>query len=197
MKQIRIAVIYCSKFGHTKLQAEAIARGVAKVPGAEAVLMTSVEAAANLQELDHVHGMIFGSPTYMGSIASEMKSFFEASVSRWTSRAWQDKIAGGFSNSSNFSGDKLNTMNSLLIFAMQMGMIWVSLNQIPGSNDPDGSKTINGPGPEAINRNSGSIGPMASSFNMRSPDTPPKGDIRTAELYGERVAAVTARFFGH
>ncbi len=191
MDTIRVVVVYASKYGHTKLQAEAVARGATAVEGVELTLLSAAEAVDRLAEFDQADAIIFGSATYMGSLAAEMKLFFEAAVSRWVSRAWQDKIAGGFTCSSNFSGDKSNTMNSLLINAMQQGMIWVSLNQLPGSDDPAGQQCPEGPGPDCLNRNSGSIGPMASCFRLK---TLTRGDVRTAEAYGTRVAEITRRF---
>ena len=44
-----------------------------------------------------------------------------------------------------------------------------------------------------MNRNSASIGPMASSFQVKAPEAPPAGDIATAEAYGRRVAEVALK----
>ena len=183
MERIEIAIVYCSRYGHTRAVAEAVGRGAGKL--ADVKLYTTVDAA---------DAIVLGSPTYMGNMASEMKVFLEATVGRWVSRAWSDKIAGGFTNSSNFSGDKLNTLQGMMITCMQLGMIWVGLNTLPGENDPDAEKTVDGPSSACLNRNSASLGPMASSFNVHVPDAPPAGDIATAERYGERIATVTARF---
>ncbi len=194
MSSVKVAVVYFSKYGHTKLQAEAVRDGAASFLGAEVLLLDADAAIKRIDELDAFNAIIFGSPTYMGGIAAGMKNFLEATVTKWGKGAWKDKIAGGFTNSSNFSGDKMNTMFSLLTTAMQLGMIWVSLGDIVSSNEPDGEKTVNGPSPAALNRNSASLGPMASSFGVRVPDSPPKGDIETAKNYGRRVAEVAARF---
>ncbi len=192
MERIEIAIVYCSRYGHTRAVAEAVGRGAGKL--ADVKLYTTVEAAEKMTELDAADAIVLGSPTYMGNMASEMKVFLEATVGRWVSRAWSDKIAGGFTNSSNFSGDKLNTLQGMMITCMQLGMIWVGLNTLPGENDPDAEKTVDGPSSACLNRNSASLGPMASSFNVHVPDAPPAGDIATAERYGERIATVTARF---
>ena len=50
-----------------------------------------------------------------------MKKFIEAAAKKWFTLAWKDKIAGAFTNSSSFSGDKLNTLVGLFINAMQHG----------------------------------------------------------------------------
>jgi NAD(P)H dehydrogenase (quinone) len=108
--------------------------------------------------------------------------------------AWKDKIAGAFTNSSSFSGDKLNTLVGLVINAMQHGMIYVGLGMLPAANRHEEMNSINGPGPEAHNRVGSFTGAMSSSFQVNPPDAPPQGDIKTAELYGKRIAEITARF---
>ena len=57
-----VYTVYHSGYGHTKLQAEAVHRGAASVPGVQANIRTTEEAAANLDELDHADAIIFGCP---------------------------------------------------------------------------------------------------------------------------------------
>ena len=194
MSNVKIAIVYFSKFGHTKLQAEAVRDGAASFPGAEVLLLDAAEAAKRIDELDSFDAIVFGTATYMGNIAAGMKSFLEATVTKWGNGKWKDKIAGGFTNSSNFSGDKFNTLVGLFTTAMQLNMIWVGIGDTVGANEPDAESTVNGPSPACINRNSASIGPMASSFGVRTPAAPPAGDIETAKRYGLRIAQTTARF---
>ncbi len=190
----KIYVIYHSTYGHTKLQAEAVARGAGLVEGVSTVLLTATEAIDRIDELDGADAIIFGTATYMGNISAELKRFMEVSVKKWFAQAWKDKIAGGFTNSSSFSGDKLNTLQGIVTFAMQHGMIWVGNAMFPAANDMDSMNSINGPGPETHNRVGSFIGPMAASFQVNPPEAPSKGDIETAELYGKRVAEITLRF---
>ena len=68
-----VYIVYHSGYGHTKLQAEAVHRGAASVPKTRAEIRTTVEAAANLDELDQADAIIFGCPTYMGNMSAEMK----------------------------------------------------------------------------------------------------------------------------
>ena len=189
MKQI--AIVYHSGFGHTKLQAEAVHKGAASVAGVEVVLLTTEEANADLDSLDDADGIIFGTPTYMGSMSAEMKKFLEAAAAKWFTQTWKDKVAGAFTNSSSYSGDKLNTLVGLMINAMQQGMIYVSLGMQPAASDPDSMNRIQGPGPEVMNRIGSYMGPMAASFQVDPGDAPSSGDIATAEAYGARVATIT------
>jgi NAD(P)H dehydrogenase (quinone) len=190
----KIAIVYHSTYGHTKLQAEAVLRGAQSAPGASAHLYTAEEATAKLDELDSADAIIFGCPTYMGSMSAGMKQFIEAAAQKWFTLAWKDKIAGAFTNSSSFSGDKLNTLSGLFINAMQHGMIFVGVGMLPSANEPAGMQTVNGPSPAAHNRVGASIGPMAASFQVNPPDAPSRGDLETAEIYGRRVAEITTRF---
>ncbi len=114
----KIAVVYHSIYGHTKLQAEAVLRGVKSVPSVTAQLYTVEEATAHLDDLDAADAIIFGCPTYMGNISAGMKAFIEAAAKKWFTLAWKNKIAGAFTNSSSFSGDKFNTLMGLVVNAM-------------------------------------------------------------------------------
>jgi len=190
----KIAIIYHTTYGHTKLQAEAVFRGAESIPSVTATLYTALEAASRLDELDTDDAIILGCPTYMGSMSAGMKVFIEVAAKKWFTLAWKNKIAGAFTNSSSFSGDKLNTLMGLVINAMQHGMIFVGLGMMPSSNKPEEMNQITGPGPDAHNRVGSFIGPMAASFQINPPDAPSKGDIETAEMYGRRVAEIALQF---
>lgn len=186
-----ISIVYHSGYGHTARQAHAVRRGADSVEGVEARLLTTEEAMARMEELDASDAIILGCPTYMGSMSAEMKRFLEATAQRWFEQAWSGKVAGAFTNSSSFSGDKLNTLIGLMIHGMQHGMIWVGSGILPAANRPEDMKTPEGPGPAAHNRIGSFVGPMAASFQLD--DGPPPGDLETAEAYGRRVAEVTLR----
>jgi NAD(P)H dehydrogenase (quinone) len=188
---IKVAIVYHSGFGHTKLQAEAVHKGADGIEGVRALLLTAEEAGEDLDQLDDADAIIFGSPTYMGSMSAEMKRFLETAAKKWFTLAWKDKVAGAFTNSSSFSGDKLNTLVGLMVNAMQHGMLFVSLGMHPAASDPDSMKRIEGPGPEVVNRIGSYIGPMAASFQVNAGDAPASGDLATAEAYGARVATIT------
>jgi NAD(P)H dehydrogenase (quinone) len=186
----KVYTVYHSTYGHTKLQAESVHAGAGSVEGVEAVLLTTEEAAARLDELDTADAIIFGCPTYMGSMSAEMKKFLEIAAKKWFVFAWKNKVAGAFTNSSGFSGDKLNTLIGLMINAMQHGMIYVGVDIMPGTGDQAGTMTLQGPGPDSHNRMSSFVGAMASSFNVKPPEAPGPGDRETARLYGARIATI-------
>jgi len=185
----RVAIVYHSGYGHTAAQAEAVRQGVESVAGAEALMVKVEEVDAHWAELEHVRAIIFGAPTYMGSVSAPFKAFMDATSKIWMQRGWKDKIAAGFTNSGSQSGDKLNSLVQLMIFAMQHGMVWVGLDHLPGNNSSTGSV-------EDLNRLGSFMGAMAQSNVDQGPDVaPPEADRKTAALLGARVAAMAARLF--
>ncbi|MGP1382572.1 MAG: NAD(P)H-dependent oxidoreductase [Thainema sp.] len=190
----KLFVIYHSGYGHTKQQAEAVYKGAAGVDGIDAELITTEDAIARLDDLDSADAMIFGCPTYMGNISAKMKEFIEVAAKKWFTQAWSNKIAGAFTNSSSFSGDKLNTLVGLMINAMQHGMIYVGTGMMPAASDPDSMNSLAGPGPDVMNRVGSFAGAMATSFQVDPPGAPSPGDLATAEAYGKRVAEITLQF---
>jgi NAD(P)H dehydrogenase (quinone) len=192
----KVFTVYHSKYGHTKLQAEAVHAGVGSVPGVEAVILTVEEATARMDEMDNAAGILFGCPTYMGSMSAGMKEFLEVAAKKWFTMAWKDKVAGSFTNSSSFSGDKLNTLVGLMINAMQHGMVYVGLGMMPGANEPEGGKSVEGFSSKAHNRLGSFSGAMAASFQVNPGGAPSVGDLETARMYGKRVAEIAMKLAG-
>jgi multimeric flavodoxin WrbA len=123
----------------------------------------------------------------MGSPSAVFKKFMEESSSRWMKQEWADKVAAGFTNSSSQSGDKLNTLISLAVFAAQHSMIWVSLGLMPGNNASSGS--VND-----VNRLGSWLGAMAqSNFDQPADLAPLESDLQTAKSLGLRVANMAKR----
>lgn len=181
----QVAIVYHSGFGHTQKQAEAVAAGVARVAGAKALLVPVAEAEARIAEINAADAIIFGSPTYMGSISAPFKAFMDYSSQVWYGRGWKDKVGAGFTNSASQSGDKFNTLVQLTTFAAQHGMIWVGLDLLPGNNNSKGS--VND-----LNRLGSFLGAMAQSNADEGPDAGPiQSDLDTAAHLGQRVATLT------
>ena len=190
MNTIKAVVAHHSGYGHTKKQAEAVAAGIAGVALAEVQLInvaTFDDAVwAALQAADAI---VFGSPTYMGGVSAEFKTFADASSKVWFTKGWKNKIAGGFTNSASMNGDKGSTIQYLITFAMQHDMIWVGTGQVPAATGAAQRNDVNYLG--------GSSGALAQSPSDLGPDAGPlPGDLETARLYGERIALITKQFNG-
>ncbi|XNL74080.1 flavodoxin family protein [Actinomadura madurae] len=180
-----IGVVYDSGYGHTAAQARAVGEGAASVPGAEVALYFAEEVAADPGRLDRCDALIFGTPTYMGSGSAVFKTFMEASAKIWLDQGWKGKLAAGFTNSSGHSGDKLNTLTQLWLFAMQHGMVWVGLGLLDGNGRSTGSDS-------ALNRLGAYAGAMAQSNSDQGLEGMRDSDLRTASALGERVARYAA-----
>ncbi len=185
---MKIAIVYHSGYGHTAEQAKAVAKGAESVAGGIVKLIAVGDNETPWDELDSADAIIFGSPTYMGNVSAPFKKFMDESSKVWMARKWVDKISAGFTNSASQSGDKLNTLQGLAVFAAQHGMIWVGLDLMPGNNNSKGSV-------EDLNRLGSFLGAMAQSNADQGPDNGPiASDLKTAEHLGKRVATLTARF---
>ncbi len=182
-----VAIVYHSGFGHTKALAEAVAAGARAVSGAKVNLVPVAEVEAREGELDAADAIIFGSPTYMGSVSADFAKFEEWTSKRWMARAWQNKLASGFTNSASWNGDKQNTLVQLMTLAMQHGMVWVGLGLAPGFNHSKGSV-------EDLNRLGASIGAMAQSNGDQGVEGIVASDFRTFEALGKRVAEAAQRW---
>ncbi|MFI1969026.1 flavodoxin family protein [Streptomyces cinnamoneus] len=176
-----VSIAYHSGFGHTAVLAEAVRSGAAG-NGATVHLINVAEITdAEWELLDGSDAIVFGSPTYMGTASGAFHVFAEATSKRWFTRAWQDKIAAGFTNSASKSGDKLHTLQFFTVLAAQHGMHWVGLGTMPGWNSSTASEND-------VNRLGFFLGAGAQTNNDQGPEGVHKADIATAELLGRRVA---------
>jgi NAD(P)H dehydrogenase (quinone) len=172
----KTVVVYHSGYGHTQRVAQFVAEG------AKATIV-AIDADGNITDaewdtLNAADAIIFGSPTYMGTVSWQFKKFADATSKQWFGSAWKDKVAGGFTISASPSGDKLSTIQYFITLAMQQGMVWVGQ---PAMNDGN------------INRLGSNSGLMAQVGPTSPAADIPQGDLDTAKAYGERVAAVAAK----
>jgi len=184
----KISIVYHSGYGHTQKQAEAVRDGAAANTNDEVHLIPVDEADDHWDTLAASDAIIFGSPTYMGSVSAQFKTFADKSSKVWFEQGWKDKIAAGFTNSSSQNGDKHSTLQQLSLLAAQHGMLWVSLGQMPGNNSSTGSV-------EDINRLGSSLGAMAQSNADQGPEHGPiNSDLESAKQLGQRVTDIANRF---
>lgn len=179
-----IVVVYHSGYGHTQRMAQAVAQGA----GAR---LLAIDAEGNLpaggwEQLKAADAIIFGSPTYMGSVSWQFKKFADASSKPWYAQEWKDKIAAGFTNSAGMSGDKFNVLTTLFTLAMQHGMVWVSQGLMPSNT--------RGARRDDVNYLVSYGGAIAQSPSDAGADAMAAGDLETARLFGERVAQAAARW---
>jgi NAD(P)H dehydrogenase (quinone) len=86
-----VVVVYHSGYGHTQRLAQAVAAAPART-------LLAIDADGNLpaggwEQLKAADAIIFGSPTYMGSVSWQFKKFADASSKQWFAQEWKDKLA--------------------------------------------------------------------------------------------------------
>ncbi len=182
-----VVILFHSGYGHTAKQAQAVYAGVTKVSGVTAKLISVSEVEQSWDDLNAADAIIFGAPTYMGSLSAEFKKFMEASSKIWYGRGWANKLAGGFVNSASLNGDKQTAMFQLVTFAAQHGMLWVPLNLLPANSSQSQRNDLN--------RMGAFLGAYAQSDSDLGADVvPPQGDLDTASCLGEQIAQQVLRF---
>ncbi|MEZ4237450.1 MAG: flavodoxin family protein [Myxococcota bacterium] len=174
---VRVVVVVHSDRGTTRQLGDAVVRGV-QAAGGDATLVDVGDV--DWDALARADAVVFGSPTYLGSVSGRFKQFMDDSSERaWAAGAWRDKVAATFTVSASPSGDKLFALQQLVVFAAQHGMLWVGLDLFPGL------------AAEAPNRLGSYLGAMAA---VPVGGALPQADLDTAAHLGQRVATVAARW---
>jgi NAD(P)H dehydrogenase (quinone) len=179
-----ISIVFHSGYGHTQKVAQAVAEG-------SGAMLLAIDDQGNLapegwEKLAAARAIVFGSPTYMGNVSWQFKKFVDASSAVWGRQGWKNKLAAGFTNSAGINGDKLSTLHTLFTLSQQHGMFWVSTGMMP-SNTKAAVR-------DDVNYLASFAGLMTATPADASPDEMVPGDLRTARLFGERIADVVRRF---
>jgi NAD(P)H dehydrogenase (quinone) len=116
----RILVLYHSESGHTKAMAELVAEGARSVTDTELRLKTVAEASAD--DLVWCDGIAAGCPTHMGTIAWQMKRWWdEVAQPLWFEI--EGKIGCAFSSTGGAAGGGELTCLALQIVMMNYGLL--------------------------------------------------------------------------
>ena len=135
-----ILVLYYSRHGATRQLAEAIAAGVEKVSGIEAMLRTvpavstvceAIEPGipgegdlyCSADDLRQCAGLALGSPTRFGNMAAPMKYFLDGTSEHWLNGDLIGKPAGVFSSTSSLHGGQESTLLSMILPLLHHGMV--------------------------------------------------------------------------
>jgi NAD(P)H dehydrogenase (quinone) len=141
---VTVLVVYYSRNGSTAKMAQHIARGVASVAGAEAMLRTvppvstvceqvadsipdSGAPYVSLDDLAQCQGLALGSPTHFGNMAAPLKYFLDSTTPLWFSGALSGKPAGVFTSTGSMHGGQESTLLSMMLPLMHHGMLVMSM----------------------------------------------------------------------
>jgi NAD(P)H dehydrogenase (quinone) len=183
-----VSIVYYSGYGHTKRVTDAI---VASMTSAGATVNAiAIDSEGNIpaeawDTLAASDTLIFGSPTYMGTVSWQFKKFADASSKVWFTQGWKNKLMAGFTNSASMNGDKLSTLHYLFTLAMQHSGIWVGTGMMPANTKAAQRNDVNYLGSYS--------GLMAQSPSDSSAEEGPlPGDLESAKVFAERVLSVAA-----
>jgi len=182
----KISIVYHSEYGSTESIAKSIMHGL-KQAGAD-VYMASCKGVVDIAKLNESDAIIFGCPTYMGSVSGEMKLFMDKLSEVWGAQMWRDKLAAGFTNSGALSGDKLNALMQIALFAMQHSMLWIGAEAL--------TREQRNALPFEYNRMGGWLGLMSQSDDKGITKVPPDSDHQTAEMFGKRIVNICNKLKG-
>jgi NAD(P)H dehydrogenase (quinone) len=141
---IKILILYFSRHGATSDMAHHIARGVASIEGAEAILRTVPDISAvcektaesipvdgaiyaTLDDLKHCDGLALGSPTHFGNMAAPLKYFIDSTTEIWFSGALTGKPAAVFTSTGSLHGGQESTLLSMMLPLLHHGMLLLGL----------------------------------------------------------------------
>ncbi|GJE38122.1 NAD(P)H:quinone oxidoreductase [Methylobacterium persicinum] len=140
----KILVLYYSTYGHVEQMAYAVAEG-ARGSGAEVVVKRVPELVpedvarqnhfkldqqapvATVEELPQYDGIIFGTPTRYGNMASQMKQFIDQTGGLWMKGALVGKVGSVFTSTASQHGGQETTLTSFHTVLFHHGMVVVGL----------------------------------------------------------------------
>ncbi len=180
---MKIALIYFSQSDQTHALASQIKKGILetapscqllthRIQGCE-IIEGRFQNPTLLNDIKFVDAIIFGSPTYMGSVSAQFKAFADASSGIWCEQQWADKIAAGFTCGSAYNGHQSETLSYMMTLANQHGMLWLGLDSAQGYNADN------------INRLGCQHGVTATPNDDGTPNV---SDLKSATYLGHRVA---------
>ena len=183
---IQIAVVYFTKTDVTGKLAQSLISGL-KASGEINVIEHVIEGHEIvegrfvnheiLSRLNDCEAIVFGTPTYMGGVSAQFKSFADATSELWCDQEWSGKFAAGFTCGSAMNGDQTSTLQYLITLSNQHGMLWVGLDAAHGYKD------------HGVNRLGCQLGVVAHSANGEAHET----DLASAKYLGQRVAKQVLR----
>ena len=187
----KILVLYYSQKGAVEALAQAMARGIDSVPGAEAILRTVPRVSAvceatepevpasgapyvSLQDLHDCAGLALGSPVRFGNMAAPMKYFWDSTIATWLSGELIGKPGAVFTSSGSLHGGNESTLLSMMLPLFHHGMLLMGL---PYSH-PELSSTQTGGTPYGASHISGMSGDPTLS----------EDELALARALGKRLA---------
>lgn len=198
-----VLIVFYSTWGHMYQMAKAVEEGAKSAKGTTVRLrqvqelipkekwdegikkakemMKNVPIATN-DDLEWADGIVFGTPTRYGNMASQMKQFIDQTGNLWQKNALVDKVAGFFTSTASIHGGQETTLITSMIPMFHLGMIIVGipytetkLFALEGGGTPYGASTVTG----------------GDGSRM-----PSENELEIAKTLGKRVATIAKKVRG-
>lgn len=200
---MKIYIVFYSTYGHVYKMAEAVAEGAREVQGSEVSIFqvpelmdeATLKAHGALEakkafshipfikpeQLAEADGIIFGTPTRFGNMASQMRNFLDQTGSLWMKSALVGKVGSVFVSTSTQHGGQETTITSFHTTLLHHGMIVVgvpyteqrllNMTEITGGT-PYGATTL---------------------ANVDGSRSPSENELEIARFQGRHVATITKK----
>ncbi len=191
-----ILILYFSRYGATESLAREVCSGVDAVRGMAARLRTVPAVSPKTEatedsippdgppyvtpaDLSACSGIVMGSPTRFGNMASALKYFLDTTGADWMKGTLIGKPAGVFTSTSSLHGGNETTLLTMALPLLHHGMIYVG---IPYSEEALSTTTTGG----------SPYGATHVTWNRR-PDALSDDEKALARTLGRRVAEIAKR----
>ncbi|XP_031267047.1 probable NAD(P)H dehydrogenase (quinone) FQR1-like 2 [Pistacia vera] len=203
IKKLKIFIVFYSMYGHVELLARRIKKGVDSIDGVEGVLYRVPETlpveileqmrvpqkgddlpVISVDELILADGLLFGFPTRFGSMAAQMKTFFDSTFPLWENQRLSGVPAGFFVSTGTQGGGQETTAWTAITQLAHHGMLYVPIGYTFGAGMFK-MDSLRGGSPYG-----------AGVFSGDGSREPSETELALAEHQGKYMAAIVKRF-GH
>ncbi|XP_057783018.1 probable NAD(P)H dehydrogenase (quinone) FQR1-like 2 [Salvia miltiorrhiza] len=145
-RKLRILIVFYSMYGHVEALAREMKEGVDEVEGVEGVLYRIPETLApqaleqmqvppkddgipviSAEQLVEADGLLFGFPARYGSMAAQMKAFFDSTGALWRDQKLAGVPAGFFVGTGTQGGGQETTAWTAITQLAHHGMVYVPI----------------------------------------------------------------------
>jgi len=200
-KKLKIFIVFYSMYGHVEILAKKMKKGVDSVEGVEGVLYRVPETLApevlgqmrvpqkdsevpviSADGLVEADGLLFGFPTRYGSMAAQMKAFFDSTGRLWEQQRLVGMPAGFFVSTGTQGGGQETTAWTAITQLAHHGMVYVPIGYTFGA-EMFKMDSIRGGSPYG-----------AGVFSGDGTREPSETELALAEHQGRYMAGMVKRF---
>ncbi|KAH9656541.1 putative NAD(P)H dehydrogenase (quinone) FQR1-like 2 [Citrus sinensis] len=186
-RQLKIFIIFYSMYGHVEILARKMKKGVDSIDGVEGVLYRVPQKGIEVpviavDDLVHADGLLFGFPTRFGSMASQMKAFFDSTFHLWEQQRLAGVPAGFFVSTGTQGGGQETTAWTAITQLAHHGMVYVPIGYTFGT-EMFGMDSLRGGSPYG-----------AGVFSGDGTRKPTETELALAEHQGKYMAAIVKKF---